>query len=168
MKQYPPLSIKDITSRLVVDITTGRAYWNCPPGNHMRLKGSEAGSNRPNHSNKQYCRIKFDRLPYLRSHIVFAVAHGRWPTGQVDHINGNSLDDRIANLREATPTQNAWNHHKRAKKSDLPMGVRASGNRFVARIAVNKKMLSLGGYASIEAAAHAYQSARKQHYGEFA
>lgn len=123
---------------------TGRIYWLDVSKFHSRLNGSEAGCPRPSRSGKAYWIVKVGGKPYRRSHIIFAITRDRWPSQQIDHINGDSLDDRPGNLREATQTQNAWNHKRRAKRSTLPMGVRALGGRFQARIAVNRQTLYLG------------------------
>lgn len=104
-----------------------------------------------------------------RAANVYQQSNGKKQEGQIDHINGNSLDDRAINLRDVTPTQNAWNHKGRARTIALPMGVRhvASG-RFQARIAVNKKMIHLGAYDTPEQAALVYQQKRKEYFGEYA
>ena len=41
--------------------------------------------------------------------IVWAWHHGRFPTLQIDHINGNGMDNRIENLREVTQSVNMRN-----------------------------------------------------------
>lgn len=162
-------SLARISELLRVDIAAGRAYWVSPPKNHPRMQGMEAGALCPNHSRKLYCVIKIDRHAVKRGHLVFFIAHGRWPAPCLDHINGDSTDDRIANIREATVTQNAWNHKRRAKGSPLPMGVRTtSSGRYQARLAVNKKMRHLGVFDTPEQAQTAYQLARKEAFGEFA
>lgn len=157
-----------INSRLRVDVASGKAYWLDATKYHARLNGQEAGCQRTHSNGKSYWHIKIDGTPYLRSAIVFAVANGRWPALTIDHANGDSLDDRAINLREATVTQNAWNHKRRAKASPLPMGVRQLGSRYQARIAVNKSMIHLGCYSSPDEAAAVYQTARATHFGEFA
>lgn len=68
-------------------------------------KGVRAGHVGP----KGYRVVNIDRKPAKAHHIVFALTHGRWPEGQIDHINGNRDDNRPCNLREATPSQNAMN-----------------------------------------------------------
>lgn len=152
----------------------GTLTWLQPGKYHTDLVGTEAGNaitNRPasHHNGKKYWHVQILCRKIKRSHIVFCLTHGRWPEHQIDHINGNSLDDRPCNLREATPTQNAWNHKRRAKKSPLPMGVRqAVSGRYVARIAVNKKQITIGTFDAPDAASAAYQQARIQHFGEFA
>lgn len=136
---------------------------------HAEKVGSEAGSPIPNHSGKVYWAVQINGRKVKRSQIVFCLTRGHWPTQQVDHINGNSLDDRPDNLREATATQNAWNHKTRAKASPLPMGVRkAASGRFVARITVNKRAFTIGTFDTPELAAISYQAARRVNFGEFA
>jgi hypothetical protein len=151
------------------DPQTGVFIWLNPSPYHAEKAGSEAGGPTPNCRGKIYHTICIDGRKYKRSRLAWLYMTGSWPTNQVDHINGNSTDDRWANLRESTATQNAWNHKKRAKRSVLPMGVRSNpSGTFAARLAVNKKMIHLGSFATPEEAASAYRNAREKHYGEFA
>lgn len=153
---------------LIVDTTNGRMFWKHPPKQHPRLRGKEAGSPVPNRK-KVYWAIQIDGKKYKRGQLVFYLTRGRWPSPQVDHIDGNALNDRPDNLRAATQMQNAWNHKRRTKASPLPMGVRqAQSGRYVARIRVNNKRITIGTFRTVDAAALAYQFARKKHFGEFA
>lgn len=159
-----------LKSRLRVDVNAGRVFWIDATKHHANLVGKEAGSaRRSSDSDKSYWYVKVDSVALKRSHIVFLFATGEWPTLQIDHINGNSLDDRIENLRQATVTQNAWNHKRRRKRSTTPMGVRrvASG-RFQARIAVEKKQIVIGTFATPDQAAEAYQQKRKEFFNDYA
>lgn len=158
-----------LAQRLRVDIDNGTAVWIDASAQHTGLNGREAGSARTSHSGKRYCHIKVDGVPLKRSHIIFLFAYGHWPDDQIDHINGDSMDDRIVNLRAATATQNAWNHKRRAKASSCPMGVRRlESGRFQARIACNKKTVHLGTFATEHDAAQAYQQHRKELFGDYA
>ena len=146
----------------------GSLTWLSISKYHIEKLGRAAGSPIPSHG-KAYWAVQINGRKVKRSRIVFCLTHGRWPQQQIDHINGNSLDDRPENLREATVTQNAWNHKRRAKRSPTPMGVRFErSGRYRARIAVNKKQLNLGVFATMDMASDAYQAARRQHFGEFA
>ena len=145
----------------------GSVVWNNPPFGRQMLAGRYAGSIWTS-SSRSYCHIQVDGRKYKRSHIVFAMTRGHWPVEQIDHINGDSLDDRPSNLREATQTENARNRRKR-KSSTVPMGVRISKNgRYVARIRVNNEYITLGTYDTIQEAEAVYRSARLEHFGEFA
>ena len=147
----------------------GCLVWIDPSKYHIDLVGKNAGAPIPGGSGKTYWAVQIDGVKVRRSHIVFCLTHGRWPSLQIDHINGNSLDDRPCNLREATVTQNAWNHRTRKKSSPWPMGVRRSkSGRFVARIAVNHNKITIGTFDTASDAEAAYRSARRQHFGEFA
>ena len=65
-----------------------------------------------------------DQCMSIRMHIaVWAWHHGRFPTMQIDHINGNGFDNRIGNLREVTPSENQRNQYRQWKlnaKTGLP------------------------------------------------
>lgn len=146
----------------------GRVFWIDASKYHPGVNGKLAGGPIPS-KGKFYWTISLGGRKYKRSQIVFCLVHGRWPVYQVDHRDGNSLNDSPDNLREATQTQNAWNHKKRAKKSPLPMGVKLlKSGKFQARLSVNKQHLSLGAYLTPDEASAAYQAARKTHFGEFA
>ncbi len=159
----------DVQRMFHADLTTGRLFWAVAPRTHPRLKGHEAGTARRAASGKFYWYIKIGGRAIKRSHLVFCLVHGRFPEPCCDHINGDSLDDRPSNLREATATQNAWNHKRRARRIQLPMGVRrAASGRFQARIGHLGKQLHLGAYDTPEAAEAAYLAKRKELFGEFA
>ena len=95
--------------------------------------------------------------------LAWFYTYGKWPNHEVDHINGNRLDNRIANLREATRSQNEF----AAKKGK---GIRWEPKRkkWLARIGVNWKQINLGRYATREEALAAYKKAAKEAFGEFA
>jgi hypothetical protein len=153
-----------------IDKVTGRFFWKNPPRHHAELAGTEAGCPITNHSGKVYWVIRIGGRGYKRGRLMYLYEHGRWPMPCVDHENGNSLDDRPNNLREATVTQNAQNHKKRARRIKLPMGVRfvASSGRYQARIGVNGKQIALGAYDTPEEAQAIYLESRKEHFNEFA
>jgi len=89
---------------------------------------------------------------------------------QVDHANGNGLDNRRGNLRICSHTDNARNRQKQTGTSSRFKGVswRKARSKWVARIEVNQRSLHLGYFASEELAAASYNAAAAMYFGEFA
>ena len=89
---------------------------------------------------------------------------------EVDHIDGNRLDNRKKNLRKATRMQNVQNTPKRRNCKTNYKGVEklSKGSRWRARITVEKQTINLGTYATEQEAAMAYDMAAMRYFGEFA
>ncbi len=91
----------------------------------------------------------------------------------VDHINGNSLDNRKCNLRICTNAQNLYNQKKRKRQSHSRFkGVTfrkdLKSKPWEAFIYANGKSKRLGYFATEIEAAKAYNEAAKEAYGEYA
>jgi HNH endonuclease/AP2 domain len=89
---------------------------------------------------------------------------------QVDHIDGNGLNNQRHNLRPATCSQNQMNRLKRCDNTSGSVGVyfNKNSNKWYAQITINRKTKSLGHYKSIDDAIKARKKAVKKYYGEFA
>jgi hypothetical protein len=121
-------------------------------------------------SGKHWYAIRAEGWPnrktiYLHRQILNA------PAGtEVDHINGDTLDNRRENLRLATRAQNNQNRGARAGSSSGYKGVswNPDKGRWAAEIVANGKRTKLGCFADPKDAARAYDAAARQLHGEFA
>lgn len=89
---------------------------------------------------------------------------------QIDHINGDGLDNRRSNLRVCTHAQNAMNKRKALNKTSNYKGVYfcKTHKRFIAQIKLNGKSTHVGIYRTEKEAAKAYNDAALKHFKEFA
>jgi len=89
---------------------------------------------------------------------------------QVDHVNGDGLDNTRANLRPATTSQNAANRQKRSGRSSKYKGVvfRKDRKKWIARIQVDGRRINIGLFENEMVAAKAYDDKAIQHFGEYA
>jgi hypothetical protein len=94
---------------------------------------------------------------------------------EVDHVNGDGLDNRRCNLRPATRSQNQANARPRVVYAGKPATSTFKGvsfdkgtRKWRACIRVERRLRYLGVHESERAAALAYNAAALEHYGEFA
>lgn len=157
-----------LKSILNYDPDTGIFTWLAPNKYHNELIGKEAGSIGISKRNKyKCCMIEINGTKYKIARLAFLYMIGIWPTKYMDHINGDSADNRWINLREVSATANAQNCSTKHKRTNLPMGVKKQGERYLARITVNKKSICLGTYSSPEEAHNEYMKARREYFGEY-
>ena len=88
----------------------------------------------------------------------------------IDHIDGNGLNNRRSNLRQATPRENSQNQRAPISNTSGQKGVCWNKRRgkWQAQIRVDRKLVYLGLFARKEDAAAAYDAAAVQHFGKFA
>lgn len=117
-----------------------------------------------------YVQMKLDGRFYLAHRLAWLYETGSWPPDQIDHVNGIRSDNRICNLRPATPTQNCCNARVRTKSTSGYKGVCwvARDKRWMASITVNKKTEYLGYFKTAEQAHAAYVEAASRLHGKFA
>ncbi len=121
-------------------------------------------------SGKGYCQgtVMWHRIMAHRA--AWVISFGRWPDGEIDHINRVKTDNRLANLREFSATQNQWNRPGRANARSQYKGVawHPKNQNWVARIRIWGKRKHLGCFASERDAALAYNHAAKEAFQDFA
>lgn len=115
---------------------------------------------------KGYRRIFVDGRPYSAARLAWLWAHGEWWAGEIDHINRQRDDNRIANLRKADRFVNTQNTSQRKDNRSGYRGVgwhKISG-KWRARISVNGRAINLGSFNDKNAAIAAYEAAARQYH----
>lgn len=124
-----------------------------------------------NLDDKGYIVLYLGKVRFLAHRIAWALMTGNWPDSPLDHIDGNRANNKWANLRKATPSQNMRNSATKRTVHNLPRGVvpvRQKTPSFRARIQVNKRNIDLGVYPTPEEASEMYQLAADMLHGDFA
>lgn len=101
---------------------------------------------------------------FLAHRVAWALHSGKWPDGEIDHINGIRTDNRVCNLRDVTKSDNQRNAARRKDNKSGYAGVYKYKNRYIAHIRIGGKMKILGRFdTAIEA--HNFRQTEKLKYG---
>ena len=122
----------------------------------------------PKNPRHAYLNIGIDYRVYKAHRLAWLYTHGEWPKGQIDHINGDKLDNRISNLRVATPSQNKQNARK--ARSDSRSGLLGAtwyskGKKWRAAIQVDGKKKHLGYFDTAQEAHDVFMKAKRELHG---
>ena len=150
----------------VYDPNTGALIWRINTGK-KRLVGKRAGGCS---SSTRYWRVCID-YHQIECHVVaWAIMNGRYPENEIDHINGDRADNRAANLRPATRSENQRNTKIGSSNRSGYKGVSFCGQtgRWRASIKYDGVARNLGRFLTKEEAAEAYKKAAVAAFGEFA
>lgn len=119
-----------------------------------------------------YRAISYRGRQWYEHRLAWLLSNGVEPSGQVDHINGIRTDNRLANLRVATPSQNAANSlkggHGTAGYSGVYFDGRNKFRKWVAKINVKNRQITLGYFETAEEAGLAAEVGRDRFHGRFA
>lgn len=165
------ITAKILRNRLSYDPETGNFTWLPRLDQRVfRLAGKLAGILVDDVYRKRWY-IKVDGKRYLAHRLVWLYVYGRFPPKgmQIDHINGDSSDNRIENLRLATAFQNHANSKIQKGNQTGFKGInRSSSGNYRAQIRHKHKDYQLGTYSTPEEAHAAYCQAAVKFSGEFA
>lgn len=117
-----------------------------------------------------YIVIRINYRLYRAHRLAWLYVHGRWPKGEVDHINGDPSDNRIANLRLATSGLQKSNARRRSDNTSGYKGVWWEKRRkhWVAEIRHKGQRHHLGAFVTAEDAYVARIEAANRLHGAFA
>lgn len=150
------------------DPTTGVMTWT-ESKNWRRKVGGIAGT-KSNQHGRTYVVVSVDSKSYRAHRLAWLLVHGRWPNGDIDHKNGDTLDNRLENLRECTRAENLWNMKRPDRNNSGVKGVHwdRRDQRWVATITVRGTVHCLGYFRDKADAASARAKAATELHGEFA
>lgn len=115
-----------------------------------------------------YIRVRRNGREYRAHRLIWEMFNGPIPDDMlIDHIDGDTLNNRIENLRLATRQQNNANSISRLGK-DHVKGVTRVGSKYRARITINGTITCLGTYSTIKEAKAVYDAKAIELHGEFA
>ena len=122
---------------------------------HNARKGDVAG-----YVSHDYFVVGIGKTKYMVHRLIWKLIYGTEPE-VIDHINRNSLDNRIENLREASPALNGINRVVKGayKRSDC--------STYIACYSFNGVRNYLGSFTTEAEARAAYEAAHAKHFEQF-
>lgn len=143
---------------------TGLFYWRqWKSGRRMdKPLGSKTGAG--------YLVTTIDYKQYSLHRLAFLYMEGKFPEGQVDHIDNNKLKNKWSNLRHATMFENAQNKLLSTSNTSGFKGVcwDECNNRWKASINYQGKPKHIGMFRNKEDAIEAVRAFRTEVHSEFA
>lgn len=165
MRKQPKFTLNFLRSILDYNPETGVFVWkiNRPP---KGFAGEVAG--RLSHG---YRQIGISQHIYMAHRLAWFYVYGTWPQGDLDHINGVTLDNRIANLRLATTVENGRNRGPQINNTSGFKGVTYNKNRrcwLVQLRAMPRRSRTVAAFHDVTDAARCYNYHAAYSFGEFA
>ena len=148
-KLQQTMSYDELSVWLSYNKNTGVFMWLKSPAYNVAA-GSRAGSLRKNGRR----RIIFKGMQVAESRLAWLFSNGKWPTSEIDHINGCPSDNRIKNLRDVSRQENA-NNVIRIRPNGLPPGVNFRPAKYEAIVHSKGKRHWAGWYDTLNEATKA-------------
>ena len=160
------LTLDQVSSLLAYDAATGSftriAHSQSATGRKSGKSKLGAIVRKPNAGG--YIVISVNNKNYYAHRLAWLFSHAQWPSGAIDHINGNKLDNRICNLRLCEAATNQQNILA-AKSGNLTglLGVTPcnESGRYMSSIMVDGRRIHLGRFDTPELAHAAYLGAKR-------
>jgi len=146
------------------DYKDGCLYWKAMPYKRNDLIGTEAGT-----LDGDRRQITINKKHYKTHRLVYLMFYGYMPK-EVDHIDGNSLNNRIENLRPASRSEQCCNTKLRKNSTSGIKGVTWDKlrNKWIVSINKDKKTMFTGRFDDLELAQLVAIEARDKYHSSFA
>ena len=127
-----------------------------------RWNGNYAGKRAGNRKSNGYITVGIWGTDVTAHRIAWAITHGEWPPEDIDHINGDRADNRLANLRSVSRAVNMRNQRFKVRTATGVVGVVLTrGGKFLASIGSEESYQYLGTYPTIDEAAAVRREAER-------
>lgn len=174
MRKRNTLRLEYLSKLMSYNPETGRLFWKVatadmfPDGkgyaerSAARWNTIHAGKEAIGTRHKQgYIRIGIRGTQYYAHVLAWALSTGRWPALDVDHINQNTSDNRLENLREISHVRNMRNQSMRRNNTSGVTGVSRSKGGWVAIIGGSLGREVIGWFGNFDDAVAARRRAER-------
>ena len=142
---------------------TGDFFWRNINFTNSIKSGDKAGS----YNNLGYCKIKINNKLYLAHRLAWLYVYGKFPKHTIDHIDHNTSNIKLSNLRDIKHIDNMENQSTaRVNNKTGLLGVykRSGKHPYRAQIQVKGRKMMLGSFKTAEEAYEAYLNAKRKYH----
>lgn len=160
------LTADEVRRVLSYDPESGELHWKKAGRRGPVKPGAAAGTLHPS----GYITVMLHGRCYKAHRLAWLLMMGVWPNGHIDHINGRCADNRWANLRLATRSQNLSNSKLRSDSTTGAKGVSFNKQmqKWIAYVNHKGARYYLGTFADMASAIIARDNKARELHGEFA
>ena len=163
------LEMSELTQQYLKEIfnydpETGILTWKVKKSRNINI-GDVAGSEFKTKQGKRYLRVSVNDKLYFIHRIAWMYSYGEWPC-EIDHKDGNGLNNKWENLRNVSRLENSKNQRKSTRNKSGIVGVfwDRTYNKWRAYIRVNGVLHSIGQFKSLFDAVCARKTSELEYY----
>lgn len=164
-RSIPTPAVEVLISLFVYDCETGILRYRRGVKGAGKFVGDEAGYVCPTTG---YRMLGVNYKRYLTHRLIWKMVTGKDAPNGIDHIDGNRINNRFDNFREADQSQNGANSKLSKNNKCGVKGVFWHVNKWQAKIMLNRETINVGRFETLGEAAIAVAAAREKYHGDFA